>query len=184
MIYRSKSISSIFNTEMNNLLIPAALFLASILAAFQVAAADWAQRLPVLEGLRGECGSAAGSGQGVHLPQGFSIYIIVPFCSGKTLSGAGHTDFIDAMCNHRKLSVPREWDGKKLHLNIGGVDYRAGRFPDGSSLSLRSGGKGLPADDIASAADQAAATGPVVYEENGVCLWQRRHPPKQQRSKT
>jgi len=72
--------------------------------------------------------------------QGFSREILVPFCPESPLSGVGHTDFIEAMWYHRKLEIPERWQGKRILLHFGGVDYECEAFIDGVSVGVHFGG--------------------------------------------
>ncbi|TFG61643.1 MAG: beta-glucuronidase, partial [Gemmatimonadales bacterium] len=71
---------------------------------------------------------------------GFDDRIIVPFCPESELSGVGHTDFIQAMWYHRKISIPRKWSGRNVLMNFGGVDYECELFVDGRSVGTHFGG--------------------------------------------
>ncbi|MGC9469224.1 MAG: glycoside hydrolase family 2 protein [Anaerolineae bacterium] len=66
--------------------------------------------------------------------------IIVPFCPESSLSGVQHKDFIETMWYHRKLSVPADFAGKRIHLHFGAVDYEAEVFIDGVSVGRHWGG--------------------------------------------
>ena len=105
--------------------------------------------------------------------KGFKDPIIVPFCPESPLSGVGHTDFISAMWYHRKLDIPQEWDGKRVMLNFGGVDYRAEIFVNGKSLFTHYGGSASFSVDISKAVDYGKANDLVVYVEDDVKSWQQ-----------
>ncbi len=66
--------------------------------------------------------------------------ISVPFCPESKLSGVAHTDFIEAMWYHRKISVPTSWAGQRVILHFGGVDYECEAFIDGVSVGRHWGG--------------------------------------------
>lgn len=105
--------------------------------------------------------------------KGFKDPIIVPFCPESPLSGVGHTDFISAMWYHRKLDIPQKWDGKRVMLNFGGVDYRAEIFVNGKSLFIHYGGSASFSVDISKAVDYGKANDLVVYVEDDVKSWQQ-----------
>jgi len=105
--------------------------------------------------------------------EGFSNAITVPFCPESTLSGVGHTDFINAMWYHRKFSVPEEWNGKRIMLNFGGVDYRAEVFVNGKSIFTHFGGSASFAVDVTSAVKQDGDNDLVVYVEDDIRSWQQ-----------
>lgn len=115
----------------------------------------------------------SGHERGLEKSQGFSDNIIVPFCPESPLSGVGHTDFIDAMWYHRKLPVPATWDGKRILLNFGGVDYRAEIFVNGKSLFTHYGGGSSFAVDITSAVTPGQEADLVVAVKDDVRSWQQ-----------
>lgn len=70
----------------------------------------------------------------------FGKNITVPFCPESVLSGVEYTDFINQMWYQRKLSIPTDWNGKKIFLNFGAVDYCAEIFIDGRYIARHFGG--------------------------------------------
>ena len=104
---------------------------------------------------------------------GFNDIITVPFCPESPLSGVGHTDFIDAMWYHRKIEVPADWEGKRVMLNFGGVDYRAEIFVNGKSLFTHYGGSASFGVDISNAVNYGDNNDLVVYVEDNVKSWQQ-----------
>jgi beta-galactosidase/beta-glucuronidase len=72
--------------------------------------------------------------------QQFEQEILVPFCPESRLSGLGHTDFIPAIWYHRRITVPRDWAGRRVLLHLGGVDYQSEVFIDGRSAGIHFGG--------------------------------------------
>ena len=115
----------------------------------------------------------SGNEQNLQTSEGFQDNIIVPFCPESPLSGVGHTDFINAMWYHRKLDIPQQWEGKRVMLNFGGVDYRAEIFIDGKSLFTHYGGGASFAVDITSAVTPGRKSDLVVYVEDDVRSWQQ-----------
>lgn len=71
---------------------------------------------------------------------GLSGKITVPFCPESKLSGVEHTDFIEHMWYQRSLEIPASYEGKKIYLNFGAVDYVAEIFIDGVSVDKHYGG--------------------------------------------
>jgi beta-galactosidase/beta-glucuronidase len=71
---------------------------------------------------------------------GFEQPITVPFCPESPLSGIGNPDFIEAMWYHRRLDIPSEWQGQRVILHFGGVDYHCEAFIDGQSVGRHWGG--------------------------------------------
>ena len=82
----------------------------------------------------------SGSEAGWQNANGFEQKITVPFCPESSLSGIGHTDFIERMWYHRKIRIPEEWNGKKILLHFGGVDYQCEVFLNGQSVGKHTGG--------------------------------------------
>ncbi|MGN0068347.1 MAG: glycoside hydrolase family 2 protein [Prevotella sp.] len=64
--------------------------------------------------------------------EGFNGKITVPFCPESELSGVKHTDFINSIWYQRKISIPAGWEGKKIMLNFGAVDYESHIYIDGT----------------------------------------------------
>lgn len=82
----------------------------------------------------------SGMQRGLTHASGFAQTIQVPFCPESSLSGVGHTDFIEMMWYHRKLTVPPEWAGWRIILHFGAVDYECEVFIDGQSVGRHWGG--------------------------------------------
>ncbi len=80
--------------------------------------------------------------------EGFNDPIIVPFCPESPLSGVNHKDFINSMWYHRKITVPQAWEGKRIMLNFGGVDYQSNIYIDGKHVFEHHGGSSSFAVDI------------------------------------
>ena len=70
----------------------------------------------------------------------FAGRINVPFCPESKLSGVGFTDFIEMMWYRRELSIPENWNGKRILLQFGGVDYRCVIYIDGFEAGRHTGG--------------------------------------------
>ena len=71
--------------------------------------------------------------------KGFDGNITVPFCPESRLSGVQHTDFINSIWYQRQLNIPATWEGKKILLHFGAVDYEAHIFIDGQLVRLHNG---------------------------------------------
>ena len=82
----------------------------------------------------------SGLERGLQQSKGFSTPITVPFCPESKLSGLAHTDFIESMFYHRKITVPAAWSGRKILIHFGGVDYECELFIDGKSVGTHFGG--------------------------------------------
>ena len=72
--------------------------------------------------------------------EGFDGRIIVPFTPQSELSGVGFKDFIPEMWYQRTISVPQDWDGKRVILHFGAVDYIASIYIDGKIAGRHWGG--------------------------------------------
>ena len=57
--------------------------------------------------------------------QPFSKSIVVPYTFQSKLSGIGDTAFHDVVWYRRTFSVPAGWQGRRVLLNFGAVDYEA-----------------------------------------------------------
>lgn len=115
----------------------------------------------------------SGKEKGLQNSKGFSDKITVPFCPESSLSGVGHTDFINAMWYHRDMFIPKDWTGKKVLLNFGGVDYRAEIIVNGKSLFTHYGGGASFAVDVTDAVKYGENNDLVVYVEDDVKSWQQ-----------
>ena len=72
--------------------------------------------------------------------KGFDNNITVPFCPESPLSGVEYKDFINSMWYHRAVEVPAAWDGKKILLNFGAVDYTSSIYVNGKLAGRHYGG--------------------------------------------
>lgn len=66
--------------------------------------------------------------------------IIVPFCPESRLSGIGNTDFMNCVWYKRELYLPAEWQGKRIILHFGAVDYHAIVYVNGKIACEHRGG--------------------------------------------
>ena len=82
----------------------------------------------------------SGIERGLQNSTGFAGKITVPFCPESPLSGVGHTDFIESMFYQRVLEIPAAWDGRRILLHFGAVDYTAVIYLDGTEVGRHSGG--------------------------------------------
>lgn len=72
--------------------------------------------------------------------KGFDQKITVPFCPESKLSGVGNVDFINCLWYHRTLSIPANWQDKKIILHFGAVDYETGIWLNGRQIFEHFGG--------------------------------------------
>ena len=80
-----------------------------------------------------------GQEKGWNNAKGFDGKITVPFCPESSLSGVHHTDFINSIWYQRALNIPDAWQGKKVLLHFGAVDYEAHIYVDGQLVRLHNG---------------------------------------------
>jgi beta-galactosidase/beta-glucuronidase len=90
----------------------------------------------------------SGVQRGLARSEGFADSITVPFCPESTLSGVGHTDFIEMMWYHRPIAIPDDWAGKRVLLHFGAVDFESEVFIDGAPAGRHWGGTSSFAHDI------------------------------------
>lgn len=94
--------------------------------------------------------------------------ITVPFCPESPLSGIGHKDFINAVWYQRKIELPSAWEGKRILLNFGGVDYKATIYINGKQVFIHYGGSSSFSVDITSYVTPGSACNLVVHAEDDV----------------
>ncbi len=82
-----------------------------------------------------------GRSKGTALKGLYSQEITVPFCPESKLSGVGFTDFIPSIFYARKITVPQDWQGKRILLHFGGVDSVATIYIDGKIAGTHRGGQ-------------------------------------------
>lgn len=92
--------------------------------------------------------SRSGMDRELFRSEGFDGEIVVPFAPQSELSGVGYKDFIPEMWYHRTLAIPQEWDGKRVILHFGGVDYVASVYVDGKIAGRHWGGSSSFSIDI------------------------------------
>lgn len=92
--------------------------------------------------------SRSGMDRELFRAEGFEGKITVPFAPQSELSGVGYKDFIPEMWYHRDITVPQEWDGKKVILHFGAVDYIASVYIDGKIAGRHWGGSSSFSIDI------------------------------------
>ena len=84
--------------------------------------------------------SRSGIARGLQKSTGFATPITVPFCPESRLSGIAHTDFIRQIFYHKRLTIPAAWQGRRIMINFGGVDYECEGFVNGESVGRHFGG--------------------------------------------
>lgn len=66
--------------------------------------------------------------------------IAVPFCPESKLSGIGIKDFMPAVWYRRTFAVPAAWQGKRVRLHFGAVDFDCRVWVNGQLLGRHIGG--------------------------------------------
>ena len=82
----------------------------------------------------------SGREAGYATSEGFDGRITVPFCPESELSGVGHKDFIECMWYQRKVDVPASWDGRRILIHFGAVDYSCALYVGGQLAGRHYGG--------------------------------------------
>lgn len=82
----------------------------------------------------------SGMARGFEKSEGFGSTINVPFCPESKLSGVEYKDFINCMWYQRKVEIPAAWDGKKVLIHFGGVDYYSVLYVNGAVAGRHWGG--------------------------------------------
>ncbi len=95
--------------------------------------------------------------------QGFEGKITVPFCPESPRSGVNHKDFIPAIWYQRSISIPGDWEGKKVILHFGAVDFETEVFIDGKSAGKHYGGTSSFVMDITPYVTGGGTHSLVVY---------------------
>jgi beta-galactosidase/beta-glucuronidase len=110
--------------------------------------------------------SKSGIERSLFAAEGFEKSIIVPFCPESPLSGVDYKDFINAVWYQRTISVPAEWDGKRILLNFGGVDYKSTLYINGKQVFVHYGGSSSFSVDISDYVKAGTDHNLVVYAED------------------
>ena len=74
------------------------------------------------------------------LTEPYTQQITVPFCPESTLSGIGHVDFMPAVWYRKRVSVPRDWQGRNALLHFQAVDYDTTVWVNGIEVARHRGG--------------------------------------------
>lgn len=67
--------------------------------------------------------------------------IEVPFVPQSRLSGIGRNLASDEILYERQFTVPKEWEGKRILLHFGAVDYRCSVWVNGQCAGMHQGGQ-------------------------------------------
>lgn len=66
--------------------------------------------------------------------------IVVPFCPESQLSGVANTDFMASVWYRRTFFIPEAWQGQRVLLHFGAVDYHAHVYVNGCKAGEHTGG--------------------------------------------
>lgn len=100
--------------------------------------------------------------------------IIVPFVFQSLLSGIGTNAFHDIVWYARQFNTPAAWQGQRLMLHFGAVDYRAWVWVNGTFAAYHEGGHTPFAVDITALARANANTVVVRVEDVSSDVFQPR----------
>jgi len=70
----------------------------------------------------------------------FSKTIMVPFCPESELSGIDEKDFMQCVWYRRSFVLPEDWQGKRVFLHFGAVDYEATIWINREQAGIHRGG--------------------------------------------
>lgn len=70
----------------------------------------------------------------------FNKEIVVPFPPESELSGIQYEDFMPSVWYKREFEVPKEWNGKRIFVHFGAVDYEAKVWVNGEKAGRHVGG--------------------------------------------
>ncbi len=97
--------------------------------------------------------------------------IIVPFAPETTLSGVNCTEHMDAVWYKRAVKIPAAWEGKKIMLNFGGVDFLCEVWVNGEFVNSHEGGTSSFSIDITQYAKAGQVAQITVYAEDKLADW-------------
>jgi beta-galactosidase/beta-glucuronidase len=91
------------------------------------------------------------TGKDAAKPEKWDGQILVPFCAESALSGVGKSVTPNQLLwYHRKLDMPQNWNGKKILLNFGAVDWESHVFVNDKEVGTHKGGSDPFSFDITS----------------------------------
>jgi beta-galactosidase/beta-glucuronidase len=110
------------------------------------------------------------SGRARDLPSAEKLgqSIIVPFCPESELSGIRYTDFMSAVWYRRSFDVPMNWQGSRILIHFGAVDYDTEVWINGQSVGKHSGGYSSFSFDITSYLKEGEPNVVTVLAEDDV----------------
>ncbi len=112
----------------------------------------------------GRCGAQKGWVES----KGFDGKITIPFCPESELSGVKYTEFINAIWYQRTLDIPAAWEGKRILLHFGAVDYKTEVYVDGKKTFTHYGSGSSFEVDITKYVTAGKSSNLVLYVEDDV----------------
>lgn len=76
----------------------------------------------------------------INRPQFFTEKILVPFPFQSKLSGIGTPESHPVIWYRREFRIPSDWNGKRIRLNFGAVDYYSTIWVNGAFVGVNRGG--------------------------------------------
>ncbi len=112
--------------------------------------------------------SLSGKEKGWADGRAFDGTILVPFCPESKLSGVEFTDFIPAIWYQRELEIPAEWNGKRILIHFGGVDFKCIVYLDGREAGRHTGCAAPFTIDLTRLAEAGKTHKLTVYAEDDI----------------
>ena len=82
----------------------------------------------------------SGGQRGLKEGNNFGEKIIVPFCRESELSGIGDKDFCSCVWYKKVVTLPSDWQGKRVKLHIGACDFKTEAWVNGQYVGEHRGG--------------------------------------------
>ena len=82
----------------------------------------------------------SGRAREVYRSEKLKTQIVVPFCPESRLSGIAYEDFIPAVWYRREFALPGSWNGSRILIHFGAVDYDTEVWINGVSAGTHRGG--------------------------------------------
>ncbi len=82
----------------------------------------------------------SGEARGLHQGGAYTRQITVPFCLESRLSGVEEKDFMPCVWYRRRGTLPAGWQGKRVLLHFGAVDYDTTVWVNGERAGTHRGG--------------------------------------------
>ena len=101
------------------------------------------------------------------VPTAFDRKIKVPFVPESKLSDIGYTDYIQGVWYKKKFSIPGEWQGQRIFVNFGGVDFDSRVWVNNQLMGRHIGGD-VPFEYEITKALQSGENEIIVYAYDDV----------------